>query len=326
MLPLSFQRRIQSLLETTGDKPSLVAAREQLTERYRSKQGTERGGFISSSEIIAYVAARLPATFASIEAILPHIPLKNISSVLDLGAGPGTAALASALYWPECQKIHLIEGDAFMSEISQSLLKGLPELQHRQVSFQKANLLSVTIEASYDLVLLSYVLNELAAHDQKVILQKAWDSAEKGVIIVVPGTPIGYQHLMVLRDLLIEAGAFIAAPCPHHEECPLKEGDWCHFSTRLLRPSFHRKIKDVSLPYEDEKYSYLVALREPVPRPSARIIRKPLQRSGHVTLDFCTPGGIKRQTISRRDKERYRLATKAVWGDGWDDNFTNEKE
>ena len=307
------------------NKSSLVAAREQLTKRYRAGEGSKRGGFLSHSEVIAYVAARLPATFASIEAVLPHVPLNNVSSILDLGAGPGTAALASSLYWPDCQRIHLIEGDAFMSGISQTLLEDLPELQHRQVSFQKANLLSVSLEASYDLVLLSYVLNELSVHDQEAVLRKAWGSAEKGLVIVVPGTPVGYQQLMGLRDLLIEAGAFIAAPCPHHEKCPLKEGDWCHFSRRLPRSSFHRQIKDVSLPYEDEKYSYLVALREPVPRPSARMIRKPLQRSGHVTLDLCAPGGIKRQTVSKRDKERYRLAAKAVWGDGWNDNSTTEE-
>jgi ribosomal protein RSM22 (predicted rRNA methylase) len=319
LLPLSFQEHIRLLIKTSHPKPTLVTAREELTKRYRADQERKRGGFSSSSEAIAYVAARLPATFASIEAVLPHVPLNNISCVLDLGAGPGTAALAAALYWPNCQKFHLVEGDAFMSEVSQKLFKDLPEIQHQTFSFQKANLLTQPIDSSYDLVFLSYVLNELSANDQGAVLQKAWKAADRGLVILVPGTPVGYRQLMVLRDQLIGLGAFIAAPCPHHHKCPLKEDDWCHFSTRLQRPSFHREIKNVSLPYEDEKYSYLVAVREPVVQTPARVIRKPLQRSGHVLLDLCTSHGLRRQTISKRDKENYKAAIKLAWGDDYKD-------
>jgi len=318
LLPFSFLQQIQSLLEEISDPSSLVIARAHLTKRYRTKQGIEQGGFMSPSEAIAYIAARLPATFAAIEDVLLRVPLDNITSVLDLGAGPGTAALAAILRWPVCQRFHLVEGDAFMREASQKLLKDLPQIQYHHLSFQKENLLTLSLDSSYDLVLLSYVLTELEANDQEVVLRKAWEVAEKGLVIVVPGTPNGYQQLMELRNLLIEWGAFIAAPCPHHEKCPLKEGDWCHFSTRFSRPSFHRQVKAASLPYEDEKYSYLVALREPVWRTSARIIRKPLSRPGHVILDLCTSKGVERRTISKRDKERYRTTTKMVWGDEWD--------
>ena len=314
MLPVTLQDRIQSLLKTSELKSSLITARETLTKRYREKNGS---GFASSTEALAYVAARLPATYAAMQAVLPQVPLKDISSILDLGAGPGTAALAASLQWPDAEKVHLIEGDDFMTEVSQKLLQDLPETNSQTFSFQCANLLTLSLKARFDLVLLSYVLNELSPNDQSDVLKKAWAAAEKGLVIVVPGTPLAYKQLMELRDLLIEEGAFIAAPCPHHEACPLKEGDWCHFSIRLSRPSFHREIKRVTLPYEDEKYSYLIALRNPLVRAQARIIRKPILRSGHVTLDLCTPDGLKRQTISKKDKALYKQATKVVWGEAW---------
>lgn len=204
-----------------------------------------------------------------------------------------------------------------MSGLSQSLLQDLPEIAHQTISFQKENLLTISLDTSYDLILLSYVLNELSIDDQRIVLNKAWAATRKGLVILMPGTPAGYQQLMILRELLIGSGAFIAAPCPHHNPCPLKEGDWCHFSTRLPRSSHHREIKNVSLPYEDEKYSYLVALRNPTELSTARIIRKPLQRSGHVTLDLCTSQGLRRETVSRRDKELYKAATKSTWGNSW---------
>lgn len=314
MLPVTLQDRIQFLLKTSDLKSSLITAREKLTMRYRANNGS---GFASSSEALAYVAARLPATYAAMQAVLPQVPLQDISSILDLGAGPGTAALAAALQWPEAGKVHLIEGDGFMSEVSQKLLQDLPEMNAHALSFQCANLLTAPLDTRFDLILLSYVLNELSPNDQRDVLKKAWAAADKGLVIVVPGTPLAFKQLMDLRGLLIEEGAFIAAPCPHHEACPLKGGDWCHFSIRLSRPSFHREIKRVTLPYEDEKYSYLVALRNPLHRAQARIIRKPISRSGHVTLDLCTPGGLKRQTVSKKDKDLYKQATKVFWGEAW---------
>ena len=317
LLPLVVQNNIHALLQSVGSKPSLVKAHEQLTKRYRSAEGKLQAGFATSSEAIAYVAARFPATFAAIETVLPHVPIEDITSVLDLGAGPGTGSLAASLRWGACTNFHLVEGDPFMSELSQKILKDVPNIGHQTFSFQHANILNSSVNGSYDLVILSYVLNELSPKNQMQVLKEAWEKASKGVVILVPGTPDGYQQLMILRDVLIREGAFIAAPCPHHEACPLKDGDWCHFSTRLPRSSTHRTIKDVSLPYEDEKFSYLVAMRMPVPRSGDRIIRKPLKRSGHIVLDLCTAEGLKRQTLSKRDKESYKAVTHVAWGDSW---------
>jgi ribosomal protein RSM22 (predicted rRNA methylase) len=314
LLPNFFQERIHSLLGAIPEK-SLVAAGVHLTNRYRDPSQKAQG-FSNSHEALAYTATRLPATFAAVQAVLPHVLLEKVNSVLDMGAGPGTATLAAAFHWRLATQFHLIEGDAFMSSISRQLLQNIPEMGSRKFSFDHANLLSFDLSVPYDLVILSYVLNELSLMDQKQVLMKTWKNTAKGLVIVMPGTPSGYQQLMTARHFLIEAGAFIAAPCPHHQACPLSEGDWCHFATRLERPSFHRKIKDVSLPYEDEKFCYLVALREPVSRQNmARVIRKPLRKSGHVILDLCTADGLQRKTVSRRDKEHYKEATKVSWGD-----------
>ena len=37
--------------------------------------------------------------------------------------------------------------------------------------------------------------------------------------------------------------------------------DWCHFSQRLARSRDHMLLKDASVPFEDERYSYVVATR-----------------------------------------------------------------
>ena len=319
MLPFSIQNNIHSLLAGLDSKDVIIRAREEQTKTYRAVGGQIKPGFASQKEAVAYIMSRFPATFAVLETILSTLALEEIQSVLDLGAGPGTGALAAALRWPLCQHFQLVEGDAYMSKLSQQILKNVPEIMNQSFSYIPENLLHYPFKDTRDLVILSYVLSELSSENQCLVVKKAWEKATKGMIIVVPGTPTCYHQLMILRNLLIEMGAFIAAPCPHHEACPLPEGDWCHFSTRLTRSLAHRVIKDVSLPYEDEKYSYLIALRETIPRPIARVIRKPMKRTGHIRLDLCTPLGHQRQIVSKRDKALYKAATHVEWGQSWQD-------
>ena len=96
-----------------------------------------------------------------------------------------------------------------------------------------------------------------------------------------------------------------------------RKDDWCHFAQRLERTSLHRSLKSGELGYEDEKFSYMVAADQEVARVPARIIRHPLIGKGHIKLELCTPSGIASETVTRSDKENFRLARHAKWGDAW---------
>ena len=91
-------------------------------------------------------------------------------------------------------------------------------------------------------------------------------------------------------------------------------GDWCHFSVRLERTAEHRLIKEGALGYEDEKYSYVVASREPGEHYQARILRHPQKHSGHIEFTLCTQEGLKNETVSRRMGDRYKKSKKCEWG------------
>jgi ribosomal protein RSM22 (predicted rRNA methylase) len=139
------------------------------------------------------------------------------------------------------------------------------------------------------------------------------------LVIVGPGTPKDFERLVGLRRSLISAGAHLVAPCPHHDECPMwAANDWCHFAQRIERTAVHRRLKQGSLGYEDEKFSFLVAAKQPIGRASARIVRHPQKNPGHVQLQLCTPTGLQRETIGKSQRERYRAARKSEWGDSWE--------
>ena len=95
-------------------------------------------------------------------------------------------------------------------------------------------------------------------------------------------------------------------------------GDWCHFSQRLERTAQHRRLKGAELGYEDEKFSYLVATRLDVPAAHARIVRHPGKHGGHVQLELCTSRGtIENTTVAKSNKEAYKRARQAKWGENW---------
>ena len=97
-------------------------------------------------------------------------------------------------------------------------------------------------------------------------------------------------------------------------------GDWCHFDQRLERTSLHRQIKSGALGHEDEKFSYVVFSRKPFAAATARIVRHPRKHTGHIQLTLCTLQGLLDRTIGKSQKEPYRLARKAAWGDPWSED------
>jgi ribosomal protein RSM22 (predicted rRNA methylase) len=106
-------------------------------------------------------------------------------------------------------------------------------------------------------------------------------------------------------------------PCPHDRPCPLTAPDWCHFATRLARSRDHKLLKGADAPFEDEKFSYIVALRDPEPARRARIIAPPRLGKWGVELRLCASQGIEETTIAKRDKPSFKNIRKSAWGDAF---------
>jgi ribosomal protein RSM22 (predicted rRNA methylase) len=95
--------------------------------------------------------------------------------------------------------------------------------------------------------------------------------------------------------------------------------DWCHFAVRLDRSRAHRQSKHAALGWEDEKFAYMVAVRDAAllrARAEARVIRRPRKETGHVRLALCAAGGLTDVVVTRR-APTYRAARDASWGDAW---------
>jgi ribosomal protein RSM22 (predicted rRNA methylase) len=243
----------------------------------------------------------MPATYAAVHKVLEKGPVLS-GHLLDLGAGPGTASYAALDLFPSLSKITLIELSKEAIALGKTLSSD-PRLNWVQQSLQQPI-------PSADVGILSYVINEL--DDPWTIVEKCWNAVST-LIIVEPGTPKAFQQIRKIRQQLIDIKAHIAAPCPHSLACP---SDWCHFSARVERSRLHRQLKEGTLNYEDEKFCYLIASKTPVEQVQNRIVRHPLKQSGHVRLSVCASSGLlEEKIITRKDKELYRKARDAEWGD-----------
>src|SRR5262249_5805919 len=134
--------------------------------------------------------------------------------------------------------------------------------------------------AAADLVVASYVIGELAPERLRDVADALWSKTRDALVIIEPGTTEGFGRIRELRTHLIARGAYAVAPCPHDGACPIVDPDWCHFSQRLPRSRDHRQVKRASLPFEDEKFSYVVLGREPLRRIEARVLAHPRVTKG----------------------------------------------
>lgn len=313
-LPESLKRRIEE--SVGGFKPAdLANAATELSARYRS--GTTAGRFADGDTIrAAYLATRMPATFAVLSAVFDQLRGLSPKSLLDLGSGPGTALWAAAEAFDRLESATLFDNDPDMLRIGKNLVSGETALPFAAARWVAADLRNAPLDP-HDLVVCSYSLGELGAQAAGEVAQRAWDSAREALIVIEPGTIKGFTLIRLLRGMLIASGAHLAAPCPHDDECPIRDGDWCHFAARIERTSMHRYLKTGAKGHEDEKFSYLIAIKSPAPRPAARILRHPRHYSGFVRLKLCGTGGIEDMTITRSQKDLWRKARKAKWGDEW---------
>lgn len=325
-LPEELSAAIEIETETIAHR-DLALAVTALTSAY--KQGNAGGPAVDSpAKLGAYLQVRMPATFAANRRVLREVamlvPGCQPRSLLDLGAGPGTTMWAAAEVFPSIENYTLVERDRKMLEIGRRFAASSPNQAMRSAVWVQSDIGGAS-GPDADMVVISYALGELTPHQQKSAVETAWSRARQMLIVIGPGTPGEFQTILAARAHLLELGAHLLAPCPHESACPMAEGsDWCHFSQRLERSSDHRRLKSGALGYEDEKFSYVVATRGVAAKAPARILRHPLKHSGHVQLRLCTETGLSQITVTKSQKESYRRARKAEWGDAWPANPNRE--
>src|SRR6202790_4233270 len=94
-----------------------------ISKTYRDGGGS--GAIASEADALAYALARMPATYAAVTASLNALREINTNfaptSLLDAGAGPGTATWAAAEAFPSLQSFALLDANSALRGLALDL-------------------------------------------------------------------------------------------------------------------------------------------------------------------------------------------------------------
>src|SRR5262249_4941014 len=136
---------------------------ETISERYRAGGGS-RDTIKDADDALAYAFTRLPATYAATAAALDwaHDAWPDFSprTLIDVGAGPGTATTGAAHeHFPALADIRLIDDNRHLRALALACLQASASPALHDARYDRGDLLAIG-GASADLVIASYVIGE----------------------------------------------------------------------------------------------------------------------------------------------------------------------
>lgn len=230
----------------------------------------------------AYALYYTPINAAKVFHLAPLLQFDGPEvSILDLGCGPGTAALSLLHALNKRLRITCVESSSHMSDLAKRLISEW-DLNN--------NLINVAMRASlrhqpetYDLVVAANVLAELDHTQAQATLEMVAHAISPGgyLLLVEPGQQRHTRRLMGLRDLIIANHPDIVPifPCTHAAQCPMlaqSNTDWCHDTLEWRQPPLSAQL-DHLLDFNKHriKYSAFVFRRGGSPTGGLRVITPP---------------------------------------------------
>jgi ribosomal protein RSM22 (predicted rRNA methylase) len=212
ILPAELRAALEAKLH--GLSRSDAAQRSaRISETYRS--GGSSAAIRTEADALAYALARMPATYAAITASLNALyeirPDFSPKTLLDIGAGPGTATWAAAETFPSLADFTSIDANTALRTLALDLFGKSPRLCDVCYTRDDARAALAGTEPA-DLVIASYLVGEIDDNERAVLADQMWAKTRDTLLIVEPGTPAGYARIIALRAQLIALGAHAAAP------------------------------------------------------------------------------------------------------------------
>jgi len=248
--------------------------------------------------------------------------------ILDIGAGPGTASLGMLDHFAQ-QKTRPRLEFLLVDQVRENLNEA-EELfsAHRNKHALDASLKTIhanintmerVVQGSFDVVILSNVLNELFVNDEQKIssrislvarLLERYLSSSGSAIIIEPALRETSRDLFQVRDGMREHGLHIYSPCMVQEPCPalVNPRDWCHEEVPWDPPALVKELDLLTGLHKDSlKFSYLVLRKDALSLADAcgpntfRVVSEPLITKGKIEFYVCGRGG--RKLVTRLDKD-----------------------
>lgn len=307
----------------------------RLSKKYMNQRKGSADSYIADPlDVAAYFALRAPATFAQIYGALSQtcqlFPTWQPKTMLDLGAGTGSGLWAARQVFASIDDYTAVERDAHCARYGRELAKVI-EHTHRWIEKDLARTAALPQESqeSYDLVILSSVLNECTPETLRTILAYAWKRCAGVLLIIEPHATYGYATIADAQQYTksISEEENLVAP---YIDGQFVADESIYFSQRITRPEFLRMIRQeqrkqsattggsvlAASDWEECGFYYLAYSRQqPEILPQGRIASPTVVHKGYLERSILTHEGVVQNSVQKRDKEAFRLAKKQRWGD-----------
>jgi SAM-dependent methyltransferase len=213
-LPPDLRQNLDRLAHGMSRKALAGRAATQ-SRNYRAGGGSRM--IATPDDALAYAFARMPATYAAaiaaFDALREALPEFEPRSLLDVGAGPGTAAFAAGQLFGRIASFRLIDANASLRGLALTLLAAADCAPLREASYREGDALALLANAApADLVTAGYMAGEIPDRDLPRFTHALWAATAGALVVVEPGTPAGHARILRMRAELITAGAMWRRP------------------------------------------------------------------------------------------------------------------
>ena len=311
MLPKEILNKIENFEQSRND---VIASAHNINYKYHNESGQNKVLVSTQLESLAYSVYRMPATYEVCLNVFKQlyniVGNTHFLSLLDVGSGTGSATLACSQVFA-FDKIVCFERETSMINCAKNLISEYVD----NVQWQQGSLGTYNFNNKYDMVVSSYVLNEMDDNTRIKIVDQLWQCTNNILVIIEPGTQEGFRQIQSIRNYLIDKNANIVTPCTHNQQCKMSDNGLCQFSCRVPRTKLLKQIKNADVPYEDEKFCYIVFSKQKYQLPQYRVIKHPFYRPKVVEMTVCGKDELKNLVITKNQKELYKIARDCKVGD-----------
>lgn len=270
----------------------LSSAVLELSRLFTKERSALSGSYLESPAFAAaYLNYFLPVNLSKIQVLLDEMPVQQAEetfSVLDLGSGPGTGALAVLDWWHgrgSVSGLSVVAVDHSMAALHQAEILWSKYCRTADLTGTSLQTCKADVErtgwvkeveprAPFNLILLANCLNEIyvdatdpiAMRSRLVTELLALLGPQGTIMIVEPALRETSRALHQVRDrLLQEKRCTVYSPCLHEQNCPAlaKPDDWCHEERPWEPPVSIQEIDEaVGFIKDALKFSYLLLRKD----------------------------------------------------------------
>jgi ribosomal protein RSM22 (predicted rRNA methylase) len=323
---------IDQLVENAGlPRTKVVQAVGELSRLFTKERSALSKRYLEDPVFsAAYLQYFLPVNLSKIQVLLDEMPPPELGmpfSVLDLGSGPGSGALAVLDWWQKRKHdgdLSLVAMDNARTALGQA--QQLWDSYCESSGITTANLLifqqdveraewieHASPKAPFALIILANCINELSesVEGRTALVTSALSllAPHGTVMIIEPALRETSRALHCVRDRLLQGKrCTVYSPCLHENSCPtlVNSDDWCHEERVWEPPAVIKQIdEEVGFIKDALKFSYLLLRKDGRTiverRPDVyRVVSELRELKGEKRAWLCNDQG--RQEVGRQDR------------------------